>query len=868
MNRFLIIITAVVSILCLPFFSTSVVLSETKTEKSTTFSNSAKTPDGPNAQMPEKHRAVFKKYCLDCHDSQTREGKVDLETIPFDVANNIESAERWQKILEVINSGEMPPEDETQISDNEKAAFLDSLSNNMVVARKMLSDSGGVITLRRLNRREYQNTVEELLGVRPDVSFLPDDQANAGFDTAGASLFFSSDQLENYISVARRTFELAFLNAKRVEFQKIRIEPEEEATEFYTEMLAEYQDKIDRATAWKKSNGKPTTDFGFIDGHQVKKSLSNSKKWIVQLNDYLSRPETKDGATLILMIKKGMRRIKLPSLGWNQKGKYTIRVRTAAYPEADARLQYLEFSAREAGSGGATRLGWRKITGTIKEPQTIEFEIDHPQGKKIQYFVHQRTHQGRGDKNLWTQHQTENGIGTIPGAWIDWAELERPHPVEKISKINTEVFFEMPKGWNHDQYSKEVIKRFATRAFRSETPSEEYLDKLFGRYSANRKKGQNLKQALVEPLSLILSSPSFLYMVESTGNDGSPKLTPTELAVRLSYFLWSSAPDEELMESARSGKLTSPEELKIQTNRLLADERADRFVQGFIHQWLEMDRLEMFEFKATLYPNFDNATRESAREEIYATIHYMLNEKLPLKNLLKSDFVVINDVLADYYGIPGVEGKHFRKVKVPKGSPRGGLLGTAAVLAMGSDGIRSSPVERGVWVLRHLINDPPPPAPANVPQLSRLDDQVLSAHELQKAHQEAPQCAQCHRKIDPIGYGLEHFNAAGGWRETETVFVGRRRKNNTKEFQIEPSGKLPDGTKFEDYFELRNVIADRVDNFAEGLTGSLISYALGRPFGFTDQDLKDEIMSKAGKGDFEISLFIHALVQSNTFQTK
>jgi hypothetical protein len=236
--------------------------------------------------------------------------------------------------------------------------------------------------------------------------------------------------------------------------------------------------------------------------------------------------------------------------------------------------------------------------------------------------------------------------------------------------------------------------------------------------------------------------------------------------------------------------------------------------------------------------------------------------------LLKSDFVVVNDLLAGYYELPGVDGHEFRKVKVPGDSLRGGLLGSAAVLAMGSDGQRSSPVERGAWVLRHLLNDAPPPAPPNVPMLSRLAGKILSARELGQAHQEEPQCAQCHEKIDTIGFGLENFDAAGQWRDVETITIGRRKANKIKEFAIEPNGQLPDGKQFEGFFGLRDAVSQHDDDFALGFTEALIAYGLGRPYGFTDQDLSDEMMKVAKERDFEVSQFIHALVQSKQFQTK
>ncbi|MEM7603178.1 MAG: DUF1588 domain-containing protein, partial [Verrucomicrobiota bacterium] len=290
-------------------------------------------------------------------------------------------------------------------------------------------------------------------------------------------------------------------------------------------------------------------------------------------------------------------------------------------------------------------------------------------------------------------------------------------------------------------------------------------------------------------------------------------------------------------------------------------------VRAFNHQWLEMHRLGMFAFSARQFPEFDNAVRDSAREEVFQMVQLALQEGLPLETLLKSDSVVINDVLADYYGIDGVEGHEFRSVEVAEGSPRGGLMGTVAISAMGSDGVRSSPVERGAWVLRHLLNNPPPPAPPNVPQLSRLEGEILSARELQKAHQEQAQCAQCHEKIDPIGYGMENLDAAGNWREMEVVLTGKRDSVRT-EFPIEPAGKLTDGTTFESFFDLRDVVADRTEDFAMGLTEALIAYGMGRPYGFSDAQLAHEIVGEAAETDFQMASFIHALIQSEPFQSR
>ena len=826
----------------------------------------------PQAIMPAVHAKVFETYCYDCHDSGSQEGSIDLESISFDLGKDIPTAERWQKILNVVNSGEMPPKDETQISAEEKTAFLDSLSNQIVVARKILSDNGGVITLRRLNRREYQNTLEALLGVRPNVSDLPDDQGSSDFDTAGASLFFSSDQLEQYLAVAAQTLEIAFFH-KPVSSELVRIEAETENTPLFQKRVDMYQDIVDRSDAFHAQKQKPPTEFGFIDKHEAVKKRRNAKKWLPQLEEYISLPETKHGAALMLTIKGGMTRVKFPPLNVRQGGDYVIRVKAAAYPNVDERFRYLEFTAKSPTEPGYRRLGWRKISGTLSAPQVVEFPVKHPLGEKLRYFVHQRTHQGRGDKNLWTVHQGENGIGTPPGLWVDWAEMEGPIAKEESSANVKNVFFDRPKTSKETEYAREVITRFANRAFRGNPAEDEFIDKLTSQFAANRKNGQNFKQAMVGPLSIVLSSPSFLYFIESNNtselkSSNDSKLNDHQLAVRLSYFLWSSPPDTELMQLADKGTLSSPSVLKEQTSRLLADSKSERFIQGFIRQWLQMERLEMFEYKARLFPNFDNASRESSRDEIFETFRLAIKERTPLESFLKSDFVVINDVLADYYGIESVVGHEFRKVQVPTGLPRGGLLGSAAVLAMGSDGIRSSPVERGAWVLRHLLNDPPPPAPPNVPQLNRLEGTQLGARDLQRAHMEEPQCAQCHRKIDPIGYGLEHFDAGGSWREKELQVVRKNGKAKEYEFAIESKGSLPDGSQFADFFELRDAISKHDKAFVRGFAESLIAYGLGRPYGFTDKDLADELIRDAKANNNSVDAFLHSLIQSKTFQSK
>ncbi len=822
------------------------------------------------AQMPEAHFDVLDKYCLDCHDAATEEGQVNLEDLSFTLSDDIATAELWAKVLDSINSGEMPPEKKEPISEEEKEVFLRDLSEQMVLARSILSDSGGVVTLRRLNRREYANTVEELLGVRPDTSLLPDDRASAEYDTLGASLFFSSDQLEQYLATARNVLNLAAFQKKPAESKITRIEPEDIYQPKYAQMAVDRLDRATRYYQWRAAGGTDDVakEHGFLDGWQAERQLNSFHQDYPPIQKWLTAPENKKGAALMITIKDGFTWMKAPRLRAWQPGRYILRARVGAYLDDPARFHYLEYTADEGQN--RTRLGWRKVTAPVRKPEIIEFEINHPPGRDITYQFHKRLHMDRGDKNIEAELRKENKTGTPWGVWVDWYELEGPLPQEGNAKIDA-VFAAGETGLEDEAaYARAVLQRFAEVAFRGEQPSDEFLDNLYGHYAAGREKGLERRKALIEPLAIVLASPSFLYLVEEADTESTgEQLRDVELASRLSYFLWSTAPDTELLSLAADGRLSDPGVLQAQTDRLLADPRSERFIDSFVYQWLEMYRLGMFAFAGRDYPTFDNAARDCAGEEVYQTFTSVLRERLPLRELIQSDQVVVNDVLADYYGIEGVKGHHWRRVPVPEGSPRGGLLGSAAVAAMGSDGQRSSPVERGAWVLRKLLNNPPPPAPPNVPQLSRFDGQVLSKRALEHAHQEDSQCAQCHKKIDPIGFGMENLDAAGMWRDTE-VIRGRKRAVLAT-FPIDASGAFgpaDDRREFDGFYQLKDHVADHVDDFALGLAEALIAYGMGRPYGFTDHDLAHAIVAGAKDGDYQIVDFIHGLVQSEVFRSR
>lgn len=849
---------------------------------------SAMAADATRAALPEKHWAFFQSYCVDCHNADKQKGKMRLDDVPFAVGD-IPTAERWQKILNVLNAGEMPPEEEKQPAAAEKTALLEDLSQMMVVARKQLSDQHGVITLRRLNRREYQNTMHDLLGAKVDVKDLPKDGGGGTFDTVGKSLFFSSDQFEQYLALARKALDGAIATGPNPEPKKVHIEPEIEANKRITGIFRGYQMGGYRMyKQWKASKGRPPSDFGLVDEREMDFRKLVWDRDTPPYADYLSRTETETGAFLTVHMPNPQVGIVIPDE--MPPGDYRIRARVGVAPKTPAARHYIEIGMRgERTDGAISLIACEKVTGTLAQPQTLEWTLTLPkpskptkadigsQTKQVNYLgdrvIALRERQVNSRDAAVYRHMRsleETGFGLEPALWVDWVEWEGPIVKQWPSAAHAEIFFKGAGATQDDAYAREIVARFAARAFRGKEVKGSYLDKLMGHHAEGRAAGRSFEDALKEPLAVILASPSFLYLIEPAAEKAAPReLTGLELANRLSYFLWSAPPDATLLALARSGELRRPAVLTGQVDRMLADARAWEFVTSFAQQWLHLERLDFFQFNHRLYPGFDDSVKSAARAEVFHTLATVLRDDLGLGVLLKSDFVVINDLLADYYGIPGVTGRQFRKVNVPAGSPRGGFLGMAAILAMGSDGERSSPVERGAWVMRKLLHSPPPPAPANVPQLSRLAGKLLPARELQSAHMEQPQCAQCHRKIDPIGYGLENFNAVGLWRTEEVAEVAKNnRVIRSKAFPIDPKGRLPDGVEFADYFGLRDEVGRREEALARGFIEGLVEYGLGRPFGFSDEQLAHEILTQARSRGLTPRAIIHALVASKPFRSK
>jgi hypothetical protein len=854
--------------------------------------------DAPVAAVARGHEAFFKTNCVACHSADRQEGQVRLDDLQFEITT-LETAERWQKVLGVLNSGEMPPEDEPRPDEKAKTDLLAELSDALVVARRTIGDQGRIGVLRRLNRREYINTIRDLFGIETQAEGLPEDKGTGVFDTVGSSLYMSSDQLDRYLAVARGVISSAFAEMKLVkhppERKVVRVEAETEFHKTHSAKVRHHTENLMKLRKWQQAGEKPTElpkVFGVTTVEDAKKMLKERPEWsLFYAAHVLSLPMADKGAYLTFSYYwNGNVDIALPPDA--PVGRYVIRMRAATSDQPTV-PRFMELGYLKDGSRyEPTVVAVDEVSVPLNRPQIIEFPIEMLPGSQRHYFVRERQYADKAanhSENL-NQVMSGNGIGLLPSVWVDWIEWEGPFPDQGVADRRLQLLGSDEPNENDPATVRSILTRFATRAFRGVKPKTSFIDRLVAVQQVRLKASDDFMTSLVEPLAIVLASPRFLYMNEPlappravagapTDASAGKLLSDLDLASRLSYFLWAGPPDDQLIAAAEAGTLRTPEVLAAQVDRMIADPKALAFSTGFTHQWLLLDRLDLFMFNFRNFPKFDETARKSAKGEVYHTFHTLLRENLDARNLLDSNFVVIDSLLADYYGLTDngkpVSGMNFRKVTLPEDSPRGGLLGMACILGMGSNGVISSPVERGAWVLRKLLNDPPPPAPANVPQLSRLDDKKLTARERLLAHQEQAQCKQCHRRIDPIGFGLENFDAAGLWREVDTYKPGEYLRRNpatgqlvVATYPIDPTGAFHNGPSFQSYFQLRDLIAARGDDFLRGMITNLYEYALGRPVSFADAEAIDGLVATAKANGGGLKSTVKALVATPEFQTE
>ncbi|MEM9588144.1 MAG: DUF1592 domain-containing protein, partial [Planctomycetota bacterium] len=736
---------------------------------------------------------LLRSYCYDCHGAQDGEGELSLgadDTAAKMVANRSD----WQRALAQVRLGTMPPEDGELMSPAERRRMVELIDQLSNAVNCVQNPNAGKVALRRLTRFEYRNTVRDLTGVdyRPSLSF-PGDDVGYGFDNIGDVLSLPPILMEKYLDAAEAITGQAIATAPPAEI----FELEKAAVSL---IGAEKYGGRDRLT------------------------LASS-------------------GTVSLQAK-------LPFAGM-----YTLTI-TAAGDQAGDEPVLLEVKH------GRTK---KKVRVPNEQPQDFDVKFRLPAGdRKLDIsFVNDFYRPGQGgDRNAHLYHvkltATQRRAPRVAEANLPEShrKLIFAEPAREQTGIPGVNRTRGEQGLTHDQATAKVMARFASRAFRRPATKNEII-RLTQLAAQVRGDGNSYEEAIQVAMQAVLVSPHFLFKVEAPQKPDPtgelPMISQYELATRISYFLWSSMPDDELLMLAHRGQLRDRSKLLDKVGRMIMDPRANRFVESFAGQWLQLRNLDQVDPDTRRFRAFNDQIRALMKKETLLFFASVMRSNLSVTTLLDADFTYLNEPLAKYYGIPNISGSKFRKVSLA-GTRRGGLLTQASVLTVTSNPTRTSPVKRGKWILDNLLNTPPPPAPPNVPELDK-GKLVGTLRERMEQHRENPACATCHSMMDPLGFALENFDAVGLWRNRDGKDV------------IDPSGKLPDGTKFTGVDELRRVLSgQRSDQFVRALAEKMMIYAVGRGAEYYDKCAIDKIVSDTREQGDRFAYLIAAIIQSDPFQ--
>ena len=767
--------------------------------------------------------SFLKQHCIRCHGPEKQKAKLRLDTLDFAISDKNEAL-HYQDVLDVLNGGDMPPEDEAQPTNAELEAVIGELAEGLFKARKRLAASGGKVEMRRLNRREYAATIDHLFGFVPAASKIPPDGDVENFDTVGSRQHFTTEHFDEYYKLGQEIVEAGFKWAGRREpFKTDRQDPEERWNPRYREAIEE----------WKGKTGKVVR-------------LSKMRV------EYLALPKVETGVYL----SEPLRHLGF-NFGVDPRATYRVRVVAGVKGDVQPFRRFITVSNDE-GVAGVFR-----VDGTSKNPSESVAEFRPVALRKDK--LGGRVNEDR--TGAWFSHYLNSlkryegvdpkGEGMI---WIDSFQIEGPfYPKQRSFFDRLLCPKEATPGtrskmvWN-DTNAGELIARFTKEAFRHGEPDPEFIAGLAS-YFRKRRESSSFEKAMIDTLAIVLASPSFVFLNEEM-NSGSRKLSSRDIAIRLSYFVTSGPPDARLYEVAKAGALVDGKAYREEINRLLSENNR-RLAEGFASQWADFVRFESISI-GKHFPTFAGGLRYSMKQEVIAYFRTLIEENLPVSNLIQSDFATVNAQLATHYGIPGVTTNAFVKVDLPGNSPRGGFLTQGAFLVAGSNGERTSPAVRGMILMNRFLNSPPPPPPPNVPELGSDADGPTSNRQLVELHQSQAQCASCHRKMDAIGLALENFDTIGRWRELEKTSL------RTKE-PVMIEGTLPGGKPFSTFREFQSSLMAHEEDLARNMVESLMVYALGRDIEFTDDPHVDEIMNHLRANRFRMRDMIQAIAASPLF---
>ena len=793
------------------------------------------------AHAAEPFEAFLETHCIKCHGPEKEKGDLRIDQLSRDFKVGADT-HHWAEMIEQVNSGEMPPKKEKKPTQAEMSAFVTSLDARIKEGRAARMAARPAVAHYRLSRKEYQNMVYDLLGVRYDPAKpgeLNEDTRWHGFERIGSELSLSPSHVDRYYRAAELVLDRAFPATASSDARKVR----------KTAVELRYGDGKSQQAALER--------FG------IKRPLR-----------YLLFPGTTQNALSPNWFGK---------TGSEHSGLYKLRIQSSGIRPLGGQTAHLSIGKRttEETVDGLIEFD---ITAPEDKPQVYEFEVflempmtldfcvvatdvvDRRQGAAFRNALSSRggytfTHSSETvllNPNA-PQMFDDKGNGLFSTVILDWVEWEGPlvSDTEKLRRKDV-----VPPDDATPEVVAAHLQRFAERAWRRPVKTEE-IEQYLKSYQEERDAGEKLADAYRVALQGVLTSRHFIYLVE-----GDPvareQLNDSELASRLSYFLWSSMPDDALFTAAKGGTLKG-DALKKEVDRMLADGKASRFIDDFSRQWLQLHRLGTFPPDKKLYPTYDAWLEDSMRAEPVEFFREMFAKNLPIDGFIHSDWTVANARLCEFYGLPESKTGSFERVSLKPENRRGGLLTMGAVLGLTSDGTRHRPVHRGVWLSEVVLGKTPPPPPANVPAIEPPTPQSPKATLRQKieAHRNDANCAACHAKLDPLGLAWDNYDAIGQWRTHEKIVAGVG-----NDPVINAAGEMPDGRAFKDSTEFKQRLLEGRDELARAFIEHLCTYGLRRALSFDDQDDLNAIQAEAKKSQYRIQDIVRAVAMSELMQKR
>ncbi|QDV82165.1 DUF1592 domain-containing protein [Planctomycetes bacterium TBK1r] len=768
--------------------------------------------------------ALVETSCIACHDSST-ETSLDFESVGG--LADPEAFRMWVKVFDRIQGGTMPPESE----ERPDPAVLKSATGTLEARLRKFSRSGqdtaGRVPARRLTKREYGYTLQDLLDIEGDVTnHLPDEVESGSFDTVGSTQRLSAIHMDGLLRAADDALGLAIsLGPNPYHEQTFDLENNAFLNDFHEKPL-ELGGNISRRL-----------DEGVALFRDV---------------DYL--------------IQSGILGLQV-----NAPGTYRIKATLEAF-QSKQPVTYKIIVKQPSGGATIVRLG----DLLPDNPEAIEVNAYLNPGDNFYVTLESDDSVFIGLATQGAKNYTGSGLairslgvaGPIQQQWPPKSTRELLVGVELVTnEQNGSTIVELSKP--RIEHVREIVDEFAERAFRRPVDAAE-LESFVDLALPGIEEGLSFDEVIRVPLRSVLCSPQFLM------HSGQPgQLDPHSLASRLSYFLWKSLPDDELLDAARRGKLTEATELSRQVERMLADDRSQRFVNDFIGQWLRLDRVNATSPDEKLYPEFDEPLGDAIPQETRSFFTTLIRENASLTHLIDADYTFVNRRLAQHYGMQGIEGQHFRKVKLAEGSPRGGVLTQAAILKTTANGTVTSPVTRGNFVLTSLLGTPPSPPPPGVGSIEPDTRGKTTIREILRAHRDNASCNTCHRMIDPPGFALESFDPIGGLRTHyrangagEGFFAKVSQATYHNGPRVDSSSVTADGREFSGIKEFKNLLMEQKEQVARNVVSQLIVYSTGGEIEFADRDVIDEILKNTEKGNYPMRDLIHAVVHSRLFREK